>query len=203
MKVSSNGRIIRVLSFDPGTGNLGWALNEHDIDNNATVVPKFGTIVGKNVYRKVCELMPGADKRFTILEGMEVIIADIITTTKPDFIVTEDTFFNPIRPAAFQSLSLVIGMLQRLAWRVSKKIIYKYPPQHIKKVVTQYGMAQKCTVRENLIEQGVVIKDSRQSPISKLDEHSSDAIAAGRTFILTDLPILIAEHPELFVPNKK
>ena len=194
---------IRILSIDPGSAKLGWGILDYNTTTKTTVVSRFGTIDGARVYKKTRDRIPGMDKRFTTHEGLEYEIKDLVKSYKPDIMASEDTFFNPGRPHAFSSLTLVINMCRRVSWYLLNKPLYTYAPRAVKQTVAASGDANKHTVQSAIASQNIIVKNVRQSPIESLDEHSNDAIAVGLTFIEKDLPLLLADPPEMFDPPKK
>lgn len=194
MKSAAKIKPIKIFASDPGTMHYGWCMGEYDIAKNHATILRFGEINGEHIYRRLRKEMADMSRRFTILEGMYYVLEELVLSFGPDYMVSEDTFWNPGRPNAFQALSLVINMQERLSWNLLRKPLYTFPPQQVKRVVTDLGSSSKTTVRECLFERpNLTIKDTRQSPIDKLNEHSADAIAAFATFIEKTIPTLLSD----------
>lgn len=190
---------IRILGIDPGTGKLGWNIIEYDLTTKTPMVSRFNTLKGNIIYTKTYPTLPdNMTRRFTIIEGMQRILEELITLYKPDVIAIEDTFFNPTRPQAYQALTLVIAMVERVSCYMLGKPIYRYPPQEVKKIVTQQNTLTKHTVQETINSMDIIVKNSKQASTDNLDEHSLDSIAVGLAFIMKDLPIILADNPGFF-----
>ena len=171
---------MKILSFDPGLSYSGWAYT--DADNGIFSVEQCGLLtpnktVDHKEHRDEVELY---GRRIITLALLRVMVRDLINRFHPDIVVSEDAFFNPRRPGAYEALIqwiLTVSFILRDEFQLP---LYRIPPKLVKKYISGMGTADKEGVKKAVAEH----KDIRLSPdinIDNLLEHEGDAIAIGYT----------------------
>ena len=101
-----SNQTFRILSFDPGLSTAGWNLSEYNPDNNIMLVRKYGMLYPnkdvENAEHKNDSTKYGS--RIMTLDALRTQLRELFNTFKPDFVVSEDAFFNPSRPIAYCAL---------------------------------------------------------------------------------------------------
>jgi hypothetical protein len=200
-----------VLSIDPGTNSFGYAFsqvtdNNFEVFEHNTLYPS--AYPKESRYRKDHKWY--SDR---VLCGKVIgrTIRELVMMYKPDYIASEDAFYNPSRPNAFISLLIAIyamestlhGMYEEgiLIDPVTARV-FKTPPTLIKKVMSHElgGKATKddmttalnCRVQQKEITfRGFKVGKMPDSAL--FTEHSIDAISIGFTFSKLWKPMLDAK----------
>lgn len=179
---------IIILSIDPGLTNTGWAITKYNRKTDTAVVTQFDIIQAKKIAHKT---MRGDNEEYpTIIPVIvyEQLIDEILRTYEPDYITSEDAFYNPKRPNAYISLSLCLHAIERVLY-THRKSLYRIAPRSIKQVASGSGDSGKIAMQEAVLHlDNVTIKDRKIKPVSEMVEHEADAIAVGYTFIKKILP---------------
>lgn len=197
-----------VLSIDPGMHNLGYAFSK--ITDKGFFVIEHGT----KQPSKYTGILRKHNKHFTdrTLTGKVIssFIEDAIFHLNPDYICSEDAFYNPIRPTAYTSLLIAIYAIESKLYHlysdgviaedtVNSAKLYKIPPTLVKKVMSETvgGKANKFDMYDALkaqTEKGMIsFMSERIKHCPKLDnftEHSVDAICIGYAFTKIWKPII-------------
>jgi len=171
---------MKILSFDPGLSYSGWAYT--NADHGIFSVEQCGLLtpnktVDHKEHRDEVELY---GRRIITLALLRVMVRDLINRFHPDIVVSEDAFFNPRRPGAYEALIqwiLTVSFILRDEFQLP---LYRIPPKLVKKYISGMGTADKEGVKKAVAEH----KDIRLSPdinIDNLMEHEGDAIAIGYT----------------------
>lgn len=190
-----------LLSIDPGISALGYAFSTVDITYTVheanTVHPnKFPN---DSVYKREKRLFPQR-----VLNGKRVseIFEDLVLTYRPDYITSEDAFFNPLRPNAFIALIIALFAMETSLHKLYRQKaipdrigFYKTPPTVVKKILNEDvgGKALKQDMLTALIAK--INSGDIQFDIDQLDglsEHAVDAIGVGYAFTKLWMPMLEA-----------
>lgn len=200
-----------VLSIDPGTNSFGYAVSQ--VTENYLEVFEHNTLY-PSAYPK--ESRYRKDHKWysdRVLCGKVIgkTIFDLVTTFKPDYIASEDAFYNAARPNAFISLLIAIyamestlhGMYENgiLTDPVTARV-FKTPPTLIKKVMSHdlggkatkddMTTALRCRVQQKeIVFHGYKVGTMPDSTM--FTEHSVDAIGIGFTFSKLWKPMLDAK----------
>jgi len=169
-----------ILSFDPGLSFSGWAYTI--AQDGVFSVQECGLLtpnktVDHKEHRDEVELY---GRRIITLALLRVMVRDLMNRFHPDIVVSEDAFFNPRRPGAYEALIqwiLTVSFILRDEYQLP---LYRIPPKLVKKYISGMGTADKEGVKKAVAEH----KDIRLSPtiiIDNLMEHEGDAIAIGYT----------------------
>ena len=169
-----------ILSFDPGLSFSGWAYSDAEKDvfsvKDCRLITPNKTVDHKE-HRGEVEIY---GKRIITLSLLRGMIRELMDKFKPDIVVSEDAFFNPRRPGAYEALIqwiLTVSFLLRDEYHLP---LYRIPPKLVKKYISGMGTADKEGVKRAVAQH----KDIRLSPdiiIDNLMEHEGDAIAIGYT----------------------
>ena len=170
-----------ILSFDPGLSFSGWAYSV--IENNIFSVQDCGLItpnktVDHKEHRGEVELY---GKRIITLSLLRGMIVELMNQFHPDVVVSEDAFFNPRRPGAYEALIqwiLTVSFLLRDEYHLP---LHRIPPKLVKKYISGIGTADKEGVR-NAVAQHKDIMVQPDIIVDNLVEHEGDAIAIGYTY---------------------
>lgn len=191
--MSNDNTTIRLLCFDPALSCSGWAIIDYRPDRNTEVISRFGTIKPAQIAAKVAhkDEVSLFSKRTVSLALLREQVTALIEEHKPDYVIVEDSFFNPKRPNAYASLvqwTCVVAMLCRDVFNMP---IFKIPTRSAKQCVTGTGGAGKVSVRQAILEDPEInFKQKRQA--EGISKHESDAIAVGHCFIKEILPGILA-----------
>lgn len=188
---------MRILSFDPGVGNMGWTILEVQPPKDTVTVIAHGTLVG-STYLKTFpkDIKKKFKDNFLILQAYNKVIRDLISTYKPDQIVSEGVFAYKHVAAAF-SLIRCVYIIRAASYELLKKDVAIVAPMLSKRSMTGHHDASKDQMKE-----GVLSNKNLKFP-KKMDipsEHGFDAIAHGYHYILT---LLYPDQYYLQNPKKK
>lgn len=176
------------LVFDPGLSNTGWTALELRPGEHKITVLKSGALQLTREVKRVAynALTERYGVRVITLSMLEDELIKLFDTFNPDFVVTEDVFFNPCRPTAYAALLQWVTILERFALK-QKRCVYRVPPKSAKKSLAGMGDADKNNIQEMLlVNEG--IKFRHRSAIPDLTEHEADAIAIGWHFFEAIFP---------------
>jgi len=156
---------IRILSLDPGTKHLGFAVFEDtDLVDYGIKSIRQGS---KNI----------------ILEHIDEIFDRWIQTINPDYLVLEKNQFSQIQNNL--RLMIAIGHLKKSAKKKNIRC-YEYDPRTIRKLICNDGNATKKRVSEALVtyfpELIAYIKSDKVWRV-KYYQNMFDAVAVGMAFI--------------------
>lgn len=201
-----------LLSIDPGINSLGWAISQ--CYPNQLIIEKFGTLY-PTVYPKGSKLKGDSKHYSDRIIGSRILriwLKEIIATYQPDYICSEDAFYNPGRPSAFTSLLIAIYAMESKLYAMytngeintpESAKIYKLAPTTIKMIMHHElteigGKAEKSdmtnALRLRVDKKQIKFAQYKKFPsIEDLTEHSVDAICIGYGFTQLWKPLLEAE----------
>lgn len=173
---------VRILSFDPGTTCLGWAVSNYTLENDKMQVIKYGNTTPSYLAKKMKEDCERYTQQMISLHVIELAAKELIELYKPTFVVTEDAFFQPGRVNAFIALKLCIHTIARVC-KDNNLGLFKLAPCDIKKMISGMGNANKITIQESILNHpDISFKAAKQLSFDKMIEHEADAIAVGWAF---------------------
>lgn len=172
----------RILSFDPGLSFSGWAYSSVD-DSDIFTVEEFGMItpnktVNHKEYREEVDIY---GTRMITLTLLRLMVKDLIDRFKPDYVASEDAFFNPRRPSAYEALIHWILMVSIVLRDDYNKPLIKIPPKLVKKYISGDGTSNKLGVQDAIFHHKDIHFSIDMNEI-ELTEHEGDAIAIGYSF---------------------
>lgn len=198
-----------LLSIDPGAHNLGAAISKFD-DNNFQV-QKFYSLVPSKYPAEMRKHIKHFTDRTLTGKVISAMVRDLVLEYQPDFIVSEDAFYNPGRPNAFISLLVCIYAAESELYRLlcedlisdpDRAKLYKIPPTLVKKIVSDVvgGKASKddmTAAMEQQVLSGNIKFDAHAEGTcphrEAFTEHAVDAICIGYAFTKLWYPIIQAK----------
>lgn len=173
---------IKLIGIDPGIHNCGVAICEYDPDNQKLIVKDFFTIHASELARKFNKKDSIAYGSIFSLFLLEKEFNDIFNEYQPDYIGSEDAFYNPRTPNAFISLKSCINSIKRVLYTYRKKLNLIAPKLAkatvIKATANKNDMMSAITKLPDL----VIEKD-----VTDIVEHEADAIGIAYTLYKTTL----------------
>ena len=182
---------IKILSFDPGLTKAGWSFSEYDTTSRIYTVIKFGTITPNTTAAKALnrDAVNIFGKRVIALRILREAVDLLVKQYKPDFIATEDAFYNPRTPNAYGSLLTWIVTVENFMYSEFKMPIYRIAPKLAKHNISGDGTSGKLSVQDAVVNHSN-IKFRANLPVLDMCEHEADSIAIGWSFVYSILPNL-------------
>lgn len=170
---------VRIASIDPGTNNLGFCVITVDVTNMSIVSTMATTFISDKLLTNDEFLSDTHSERMCKLIAQKNNLIKMFRLYKVDYICCESPFFNRFRPTAFGPLMEIVSAIQLAAIEYNPLIKFTlYPPSIIKKSLGGGGLANKESIRQQLLLRND-LKFTGPYKIDTLDEHSFDAIAIG------------------------
>lgn len=195
-KFNVKTRSVRILCFDPAITLSGWSvLDLKPTQPGIIIVHRFGTISPNKLSSVAAfkEQVEQFSKRLISLALLKDKVIELITEFNPDYIVTEDAFYNPRTPNAFVSLLQWINVVEMVAYSMYNKPVYRIPTRSAKLCVSGSGDGDKVNIQTAIMNrEDIVFKQKKQA--EQLSEHVSDSIAVGYAFCQNILPALLAKE---------
>lgn len=172
---------ITILSFDPGTTCTGWAVCTFKKETAMMSVIKCDNFSPASLAKKNKEDCEKYTQQLIALDSLAAEVENLILTYKPDYVVSEDAFWQMNRLNAYVSLKLNIHTIARVCKNYGL-ILYKLAPRDVKKVISGSGAASKDTVQDSVINHpDIKFKGNKNTIINKMIEHEADAVAIAKT----------------------
>ena len=185
---------IKILGIDPGINHTGWSIGSFDPVSNTIAVPIYGEIQAHNIAKKEARREFKTYGSLVSLNFYKREFDLLIDHYKPDFVASEDAFYNPRCPNAFLSLKLCIHTIQRLLFERMMRL-YLIAPTVAKQAVWGKGTANKLAIQESIQNlPDLKIRDTKQHPITEMQEHEADSIAIMYAFVKNILPDIILQE---------
>lgn len=188
-----------ILAFDPGMYNLGYCF-AHVLDSAFTVV-RYGTIHPEEATKHLARDKYHNDR---VINGRAIsqTVQKLQEHLQPDYVTSEDAFYNPRRPLAYTSLLIVLYAIESILYKrylhgdidIEKSVLYKTPPALIKKIF--YPKKTSRATKEDMTEalmmrvEDKTIRFACEVDQESLTEHAVDAIAVAYCFKEVWRPIL-------------
>lgn len=173
--------LVRILSFDPGLTYAGWAVGDYDRSTNVLTIVDYGVMEpSKDLDRSIMRpLVEACGRRILSLLKTEEMVSDLYAEFHPDYVCSEDAFFNRFRPMAYAALLEWITSVGLFLWKNYRLRLYTFAPKIIKKIVAR-GDSGKLDVQKAIRAIPEIVFE--ESERYTLKEHSADAIACNWTF---------------------
>ena len=173
---------IHILSFDPGLSYSGWAYSTVNEKENIFCVENFGMLTpNKTVdHKELRDDVSIYGRRTITLALLRDMMRELLSQYNPEYIVSEDAFFNPRRPQAYEALIHWLLTVSLLLKDEYKKPLFRIPPKLVKKFISGEGTSDKSGVQAAIF-QHKDIKFLQPPEENSLVEHEGDAIAIGYT----------------------
>lgn len=188
---------VRILSFDPGTTNMGWAISEYHLNNGDFVVIQHGVFKSSKIAKKRKDEVEYYGQRLISLMVVAEEASRLLLHHQPNYVVSEDTFFHAGTPQAHVALLLCINSVERVLYHLQKeerlkhesaKKLYKLAPATIKMIVGGHGSSIKQKIIDIVTSDGIIkFQTPRDDMSAVLTEHEADAIACGYSFAKTNV----------------
>lgn len=173
----------RILSFDPGITETGWAVIDYNKTTGHMTVSAYDYFNRAYLANKRKEMQKTFLMHYVLLDAYYDTVCDLIDHYKPDEVVCEGGFAHKFIKA-YESLVLVIHKIRTASDKKLGKDIHIVAPQEAKLWITGTGTASKTSVTESVSSyKDLTIKSNKQRNIQKMPNHVFDAIALGVTFI--------------------
>ncbi len=171
-----NQDTFKILSIDPGTQTLGYAVLEINIDT-LEVVECFAWTVDStrlDLYNEGTALT--YSEKFARIISHKTNFKNVLDFYQPLIVVSETPFFSIMRPSAAGPLYELFATLEQTVYEWDKeKPLYKAEPRSVKKFVNAVDHKDKNAVKNALKK----IDELKSANLDFLDSHSIDAIAVG------------------------
>lgn len=183
---------LRILSFDPGLSTSGWNLSIYDTSTKEMFIEKCGMLFpNENVTlskNKINSIRYGS--RIMTLDQLRNDIRNLMDIFRPDFVVSEDAFYNPTRPTAYCALVQWLTTVSIVLFDEYQHTLFKLAPKIAKQVISGFGGAEKLGV-QYAVTHKQDIKFDKSIDVKNLSEHTCDSIGIGYTFIQEVLPSIL------------
>lgn len=169
-----------ILSFDPGLSFSGWAFSI--VDDSTFSLQHCGLLtpnktVDHKEHRDEVEVY---GRRIITLALLREMIRELMNRFSPDLIASEDAFFNPRRPGAYEALIQWILTVSFVLRDEYQRPLYRIPPKLVKKFISGVGTSDKEGVKRAILQHKDIIVPADIN-VGELMEHEGDAIAIGYT----------------------
>lgn len=189
-----NEPYIRIMAIDPGLNALGISLGFYYYQKDKFVIQEYLTIHSNDRAKKEKKPDFKVYGNLISLFACEEAVSELVKQWEPEFVVSEDAFYNPRMPNAFLSLKLCINAIQRVLYQYNK-ILYRIPPTVIKQTIFGNGMASKAAVQEGIMNrENIGFKEAKKKHVNRLVEHEADSIAVGYAFTQLFLPDILMQQ---------
>lgn len=165
---------IKLIGIDPGIHNCGVALCEYD--NQKLIVKDFFTIHATDLAKKANRRDSNFYGSIFSLFLLENEFTTIFTNFQPDYVASEDAFYNPRTPNAYASLKGCILSIKRVLYNFGLKLNLIAPK--LAKMTVVKATANKLDMMEAItkLPDLIIEKD-----ITDIVEHEADAIGIAYT----------------------
>lgn len=173
--------VIKIMSIDPGLSTAGWVYSEYHQEDQSLHVKDFGIIQGTRYadLKAQQELVELYGRRCITLSEIRTKIVELYQKYHPDYVESENAFFNRFRPAAFVALNDFICTVRSTLHKEFEVPLYLISPKSIKKVVCT-GDANKDDVQTAVQKNKHIFIESENIPDA---EHEWDAIGGAYAFV--------------------
>lgn len=174
----------RIMSIDPGTNHLGYAISDVylGVPDSLMTVVHVETLDAFDLARRYTTLLEVHGEKVTKLYALEQALKRIIERFKPDIVISESPYMARF-PNAFSALIECLKTIRSVLIEYDPCMALKLiDPATIKSRVGVSGKSGNKDLMTNAIKR--LINEEKISFIdtSILDEHSIDAIAVGYAF---------------------
>ena len=153
---------IKILGIDPGINFTGWAFGLYDLNIQKVTVHQVGTIEASSIAKREHKQDFKVYSNIVSLAVYEESFKNLMIQFTPNYVVSEDAFYNPRMPNAFLSLKLCIHTIQRVLYSQYQQILYRIPPTVIKQTIWGNGSANKKAVQEGIqLQDDLLFKDQK------------------------------------------
>ncbi len=196
-----------VLAIDPGMNNLGYSFSIFNQDTQ--IVVDYGTVQPSSYEKPIRSRRRYFSDRVMTGRIISKLIVELIDTFHPDFLCSEDAFYNPSRPTAYTSLLIAIYAIESVLYLkyedgdyedIHETLLYKIPPKLIKKIFAYDAEAGKSTkmdmfeaLKKHVASGETCFMNQVRYELPSIDtftEHSVDSIGVAYCFSKVWIPII-------------
>jgi len=170
--------IYRILSIDPGSYNLGFAVIDIDVALRTATVVNAGTFYSKGAPEQWQFLAEIQGERFTRFHYLYQAVSDLLVQTQPQWVISEAPYLGKFLQA-YEALVECLSMVRQAVYHYNPALpLETVDPPSVKKAVGASGRSKdKDIVRVALSQMSKL--HWRDTTINTLDEHAIDAVAVG------------------------
>ena len=191
-----------LLTLDPGLTNAGWVVSEYNFKTKKLHVIAMGLIHGNNYAELKAQeqAVQAFGKRMISLAAIRTGFVAIYEQFKPDFVASENAFFNRFRPAAFVALNDFIGTIRNVLYLQYDQPLYLISPKSIKRAVC-VGDAKKQDIADGVRNNKNITFGIKDIPDV---EHTWDAVGGAYAFVQLYLENVIENKPyDVIISSQK
>lgn len=205
-------KVYTVLSIDPGIHSFGYAVSNINTEVFHQTVIGCDTLYPSKPENKALRKDSRSYNDKIISCGqIQTAVRYLCHMYNPDYVTSENAFFNPTRPQAYACLLLSIFTIEHTLYDIYKEgkrplqesasRLYKMAPKIIKATIStnKGGDAIKNDMTSAVLDK-VVNKEisfynypNDNIDLNDFTEHSIDAISIGYTFSKMWLPMLLSK----------
>ncbi len=175
-----------ILSIDPGTHNLGYAVFELDIESLEIKKVHAWTVDATRLQYYMEEVATRHGDKFARILAHKKNFREVLDFYNPLMVVYESPFFNMQRASAAGPLYELQGTYEQTLFEWDPyRPLHKVEPKTVKKGVGASASAKKPEMKEAISK----IEELKCLSLDFLDEHSIDAVAVGYQYINNKLRI--------------
>ena len=184
---------IRVLSFDPGTSLMGYAVEDYHLKTGKVVVIKHGLLKGDQIIKdRKKDMLPYFSKQYTVLDAIRDAVTSLIDEHKPNYVASENAFSYRF-VTAFAALLLTIDRIRQACHNTLHRDVYLLQPKEVKQAMADNGAATKDDMKTAVLKcENLTFRKSIAKSIDTASEHEFDAIGVGYAFTQRILPGILA-----------
>lgn len=170
--------IYRILSIDPGSYNLGFALIDLDVAYRTATVVSAGTFYSKGAVDSYAFLSEIQGERFTRFHYLQQAVSNLLEQSQPQWVISEAPYLGKFLQA-YETLVECLSMLRQEVYQYNPALpLETVDPPSVKKAVGASGRGKdKDMVRVALSQ--ISKLHWRETTLATLDEHAVDAVAVG------------------------
>lgn len=174
---------LRVMSVDPGTNALGLSAHEFNLTHGTMTVLDAYTVNVPRVTNLYCsDTLFYHDERVAKLKAIEMSISNYARAWEIENAVSEAPYMGKF-PAAYSALVSCINAIRSgCSFYDATIYLQVIDPATVKKQLGVPGNSGDKSLVIKAIEKSDII-DTSLIDLSKLDEHSIDAIAVGHAYL--------------------
>lgn len=200
--LKETNRKARLLTLDPGLTNAGWVVSEYNFNTKKLHILAMGLIHGNNYAELKAQerAVQAYGKRMISLAAIRSGFTSIYEEYKPDYVVSENAFFNRFRPAAFVALNDFIGTVRSVLYHQYDEPLYLISPKSIKRAVC-VGDAKKQDIADGIRSNKNITFGIENIPDV---EHTWDAVGGAYAFIQLYLENVLDRKPyDVIISSQK
>ena len=181
---------LKILSFDPGLSTSGWNLSYYNTDEKIMHVEECGVLYPNEKVNKNKINLIKYGSRIMTLDQLRNDLRNLVNRFSPDFVVSEDAFYNPSRPTAYCALVQWLTTVSMVLFDEYNCTLFKLAPKIAKQVISGFGGAEKLGVQQAIANKKDIVFN-QTIDVKELTEHTCDSIGIGYTFIQEILPSIL------------